>query len=291
MSTFSELISALHPDSVLEAHVTAGIRDDGRAFSEARPLTITTNPFCAELGFGMEEVVVVGSSMVQLGATRVCCGVTLQVGTPSSFFPDQGDIDFEVSLGPLCSPKYDQRGKPEEAYELEALLEAVIKQKTSMVDLSELCIEREIYAFQLYVNVVCLSADGHLPDAALLAAVAALRNVRLPGVIMEPRSGESVADTQVRLSRDASKSRPLSLKCCPVPVTVGVFGKTLLLDPSQTELQGLHGWVRCVMLEDGTMCHLAQVDCSGRGLSWAELQRAVGLCKLASEASRLKLVQ
>jgi len=213
----------------------------------------------------------------------MCCGVSLQIGTPSPTSPEQGAVEFDVTLGPLCSPGYDQRGKPEDAYELEMLLDAVLKQNCRVVDLSELCIEREKYAFQLDVHVVCLSAAGNLQDAALLAAMAALRNVRLPEVVLG-------ATEAPRISRDGSKSRPLTLRCCPVPATVGLVGQQLLLDPSSAEMQGIDGVIRCVVLEDGSLCYVSQVDKTGTGLASAELSGAVDLCRASTNAVRAKLL-
>ena len=288
----AELLAVLDPEIVLRRLAeTNGIRADQRAVNQQRALTITTNPFISK-DATEGGVVVVGSSLVHLGDTHMCCAVTLQVGTPSPMSPEQGDVDFEVTLGPLCSPKYDQRGKPEDAYELEQLLETVLKRSSGMLDLRDLCIERERLAFQLGVRVLCLSAAGNLQDTAILAAVAALRDVRLPAIEIETEVGMENGPGQVRLSRDSTKSRPLNLQCCPIPATVGVFQQTLLLDPSHAELPGLHGLVRCVILDDGRLCHLSQGDFSagGTGLEQAELQKAIGLCQTAAVAIRSKLL-
>ena len=276
----SGLVAALDPRGFLGQYVKQGIRQDSRTLSEARALSISANPFVAT---GDAGPVVVGSSMVQMGATRMCCSVTLQVGTPSAMSPDRGDFDMDVTLGALCSASYDQRGKPDDAYELEMLLETVLKRKCAILDLGELCIEPEKSAFQLNVSIICLSADGNIQDAALLAAVAALQNTSLPEAVADSTTG------QVRISRDASKSRFLPLRCLPVPVTVGLVSGELLLDPTLSEQQGLDGLLRCVVLEDGSLCHMAQSDFTGEGLTMADLGRAVEFCRKAAGEVRSTL--
>lgn len=297
-------IEVLNPEEFVRAFVAKGERKDGRKLNELRPLSITTNPFVSDCAGAINgNLITVGSSMVHLGATRVCCAVTLQVGTPPALSPDRGDIDFEVTLGTICSQQYDQRGKPDDAYELESLIETVIK-NGNVVDLTQLCIEREKLAFQLNVHIVCLSHAGNLHDAAVLAAVAALGNTRLPDVVTESvsSSGGNVASNDgvrgigssgvasLKLSRDSS--RRLVLQHVPVPITVGIFDSSLLTDLTSEEQQAMHGYVRCAVLEDDTICYLAQFNGSnqtGAGTSSQELHKALAVCRDAARLIRSRL--
>ena len=45
-----------------------------------------------------------------------------------------------------------------------------------MVDLSELCISEGKAVWVLYADIVCLTDDGNIFDAALLAFVSAMQN-------------------------------------------------------------------------------------------------------------------
>lgn len=50
--------------------------------------------------------------------------------------------------------------------------------------LEDLSIEAGTHAWKLCMDIVCLSFDGNLADAALLAAMAALMRLKLPGIQM-----------------------------------------------------------------------------------------------------------
>lgn len=54
--------------------------------------------------------------------------------------------------------------------------------------------------------------------------------------------------------------RPLALRFACIPVTVGVVGDVLLVDPSEQEERALQGVVTCVFaMPSGTLCYLRQV--------------------------------
>ena len=68
------------------------IRKDGRHFSDTRQVSVGLS------AFELSSTSTIGSSLVQIGSTRVACGILLQVGTPSQSFPDQGDIGKQKSF-------------------------------------------------------------------------------------------------------------------------------------------------------------------------------------------------
>jgi len=275
------LFSLVSPEAYIGAFVQNGIRRDARALSELRPLVLSSNPFVPSA--------VVGSSMVQLGATRMCCAVQLQIGAPANL-PNEGEVIFEVTLGPLCSHKYDQRGKPDDAYELESLLASAFTRNKRVLDLSQLCIVQDKHVFKLIVQIVCLSHAGNIQDAAVLAATYALRSVKLPDIEFAQGIGGG-GDAIPRPVSDPtnSKGRPLKLLASPVSVTLCLFQRSLLVDPDQEEAQVAHGVFRCVLLEDGHICHLAHHSAKGGGFSKEDLAQAVALCSGAASQIRASL--
>ena len=68
--------------------------------------------------------------------------MTLHIGTPSPLAPDDGDLDFDVSLTGICDPKYENtRTKPDDALDLESLLASVFVDGR-IVDLKSLGISK-----------------------------------------------------------------------------------------------------------------------------------------------------
>lgn len=79
-------------------------------------------------------------------------------------------------MPPLCSPKF-QYWKQAETQQ--AVLTTVIQsvlESTNVLDKSQLCIEEGKAVWILYIDVYCLSNDGNLLDASLIAVLAALKN-------------------------------------------------------------------------------------------------------------------
>jgi exosome complex RNA-binding protein Rrp42 (RNase PH superfamily) len=58
---------------------------------------------------------------------------------------------------------------------LSALITGILRRSLG-ADLAQLCVVEGRIVWAVYVEITCLEDDGTLEDAALLAAVAALRN-------------------------------------------------------------------------------------------------------------------
>ncbi|OUS43857.1 Exosc8 protein, partial [Ostreococcus tauri] len=120
-------------------------------------------------------------------------------------------------------------------------------------DLSDLCIERGVFAWRLMLDVVVLDDDGAAADAALSAAVAALRDVVLPEatvkrgkiVIGDEEEGVDGADDGMR------KGTPLNVRTTPVCLTTALYKEHLLVDPTHAEEALSECEVSVVLTEDG----------------------------------------
>ena len=178
----------LDPRGYLQTHLDDHVRPDGRSNTQARPV---------EVSIGEYDASTIGSAKVTMGQTIVSVGVTLQVGIPSHEAPKKGDIDVEILLGTLCSSRYEKvNEKTEDLATIELLLADVLNAST-VFNLKQLCIEKGKYAFRLKISGVCISHDGNLADAFLLAAVFALLNSRLPGTKLE--NDEVVVDPSIEV--------------------------------------------------------------------------------------------
>ncbi|RMX49758.1 hypothetical protein pdam_00019763 [Pocillopora damicornis] len=144
-----------------------------------------------------------GSALVKVGNTTVVCGVKAEFAVPSQDKPKRG---FIVNLEDLC----------------------IVEGKLSWV---------------LYVDIMCLSYDGNITDACLIAAIAALLNTHLHSVTIDE-------ETQTPLPSE-EREVLLNLRAHPVSATLGVFDDTVLFaDPTDEEENLVTGIVTVVITDD-----------------------------------------
>jgi exosome complex RNA-binding protein Rrp42 (RNase PH superfamily) len=74
----------LDPEGYYREFVKNGVRVDGRSFSDLRRISVGAGDFSTSSKFG--------SSLIHIGETKIACGVSVLVGTPSQQYPDSGDI-------------------------------------------------------------------------------------------------------------------------------------------------------------------------------------------------------
>lgn len=258
MESSDFVLKLLAPHSHLEAFVRNQVRTDGREFNERRPVEIATaSTACAEASCSSVLFMsapprsgnTCGSSCVSMGGTKMVCSISLQIGVPSIGKPEDGDVTFDVALGPMVSAKFDQLNskagrKHDEAIDLETLLYALYTDEVvsgisrggggralspqekaraetntaRVLDLKQLCISPGRYAFRLNVHLVCVSLNGNLNDCAIRAVTAALQDVRLPAC--DVRLGEA---PPVALDYTETRCRALCFNTVPQPVTVGIL--------------------------------------------------------------------
>ncbi len=215
-------------------------REDGRPHPQTRPTTVVPSVLARNT---------VGSAIVRLGDTKVVAGVTIQVGNPSAMAPDCGEVTLSLHAAAL--------NPSEEANE--SYLKRII-QSSEIIDLTDLCIIPGKAAWRLCVNVEILNHEGNILDAAFLASVAALANVRLPTYQINPDTDQ--VQIIASSSEKGNYTKSLPLKNIPIPLCVGVFvdkkkkengtdeeeeSTYLLVDPSFKEEQACHGFIHVVV--------------------------------------------
>ena len=262
-------------------------RPDGRLFGMCRTTKITRGI--------LQTHDTVGSSLVRLGNTQVLCGISLQIGTPTApssnhnhHHHHQGNTNNNSSGGGgggdvvVIMLSSQQQGTIAAAA-TEEQLQSII---TNMLDLSTLVIINGQAAWRILLTIQILQDDGNVWDASLLAAVAALTNVRLPATKMTTsststattsasrRNGTHTASTttsttkaggtsRLELVEDPNYHEALVFHYLPVPLTVGVYRSSsnqnasihLVADPTPDEAPLLQGYLTMVVTDENEIVH------------------------------------
>jgi len=116
-------------------------------------------------------------------------------------------------------------------------------------------------AWIVYVDVVCLAADGSLFDAALLAAVGALRTLDLPSVqvsddgkvCVAPHGAAPDARHAADAARPAVRGGRLEMHNLPVALTCGLWKGKILADPCEVEESMMDACVTVTMDSQGSL--------------------------------------
>ena len=191
--------------------------------------------------------------------------------------PNSGDIEVEVTLGPLCSSKYEW-SKSEDAYEIEHVLKELLK-RSNMIDLTRLCIQEGEFAFRLRVSILCLSHAGNLVDACVQALTAALLSTLIPAVKVD--NDRVVVDESIKPS-------PLVLNKTPISVTIGIFEDFLIIDPSAEEENYLEGKFTAVLSGDGNPLYVTHYV-NRRGFVQSQHESLLALCGSVAQGIRRDL--
>ena len=246
----------LHPRAYYERFLSKDVRPDGRSKSSRRGVQVSTNTITHADG----------SAVAHLGTTKVVCAIRYMVGVPSSSAPSDGHVDVRVHLPPLCSSKYDHTAKPgKDAFLLASFLSSLVDD-TKLLDNAALCIEEGKAVFVLCIDIFCVNDDGNLFDAATIAMIAALQNLRLPGEVRVEESGEVVVVGSLR-------SKRVELRHLPVAITFGMLGNEMISDPNEEEAQILDAQFTVVVNSKKEICSIRKPD--GPALSQEKLLKCV----------------
>jgi exosome complex component RRP42 len=196
---------------ILATHVMelakAGKRLDGRGLDDMRTVKITPGYITSADG----------SAFVELGTTKVVAGVKLEPGTPFPDTPNAGVLTTNAEVVPLSSPDYEPGPPSPQAIELSRVVDRAIR-AAEAVDLTALCIIPSEKCWTCFVDIHVLDDCGNLIDAAMIAAMSALKNAKLPG----ERFG-------------VGATAPLDVRHVPIETTFVRLGDALVVDPTSEE--------------------------------------------------------
>jgi len=226
------LDSSGHESVFTRAAIGAGLRLDGRLLHEYRDVELS-------LYRGESK----SSAEVQIGNTRVFCAVHGRIVAPFPDRPTDGLLQFNAHLS--------QGSEGMSHVEVVRLLERCIRESEA-IDTESLCIVGGEKVWQISCEIRVLDYAGCVLDAAVLAAMGALRAFRKPEVSVVGK-GSSTAGQLVIHSSDEREPLPLALHHTPLAVTIGIFkavpqpdgrNKLVLMgDPCTSEERAMDGAV------------------------------------------------
>ncbi|GIL45664.1 hypothetical protein Vafri_2868 [Volvox africanus] len=226
----AEAFKRLYPEQYYDRFLSEGLRPDGRPLGRARAVTIGAGAITS----------VDGSALVKVGRTTVLAGVRLEIIRPDEMSPSLGQLALSVELAPFSSQEYRPGRPPDHVSVITEHLTTALLSGDDAVELTSLCIAQGKAAWRASLDLYVLDADGCVLDAALLAALAALRNTRIPPVrttrdghyvpVGGGRAGDAGGEGVVESSPIA-----IGLGRCPLGLTCCLYRGHLLVDPTADE--------------------------------------------------------
>jgi exosome complex component RRP42 len=224
------------------------VREDSRDMFSFRPI---------KLNSGLIEHAE-GSAQVELGATKVLCGIKLSAGEPMHDTPDLGSMAVMAELLPLASANYETGPPSPSSIELARVVDRGIR-AAECIDLASLFIEdKKVWC--VYLDLYVLNYDGNLFDAGYLAAMSALLNARMP----------KYEDGAIVWS---DRSRKLKINNIATSTTFCKIGNDILLDPTRNEEDAADA--RLTVSTDGKYIRAMQKGLGG-SFSVSEVEEVIG---------------
>ncbi|GAA5979246.1 hypothetical protein JCM10908_002854 [Rhodotorula pacifica] len=223
------LFKRLFPRPYLDRFIDEKVRPDGRPLQDLDEPSSVWRDVSVNIG---SVSTAPSSALVRLGKTSVVCGVTLEIAPPDLARPDEGFIVPNVDLSALCSPLFRPGPPPDEAQVLSSRLRNILL-SSNILPLSSLVIEPGKAAWVVYLDVVCLNYDGGVLDAAVLAAVGALRDLKFPEATYDSDTGRTVC-RRISEKYPGTRTQPARE---PFSVSFGIYNGTVLPDPDLFESQ------------------------------------------------------
>lgn len=240
----------------IENLIEKGKRLDGRGLGDYREIKI-------EQGI-IEKAE--GSAKVLLGKTEVLVGVKIETGEPFPDTPNEGVLTVNAELVPLASPSFEAGPPDENSIELARVVDRGIRESKA-IDAEKLVIEAGKKVFVVFVDIYVLNHDGNLIDAAAIAAVAALRNTKMPNYEIE--NGE------VKIKQGYTQ---LPMKAYPITVTLGKISGKLIVDPWLEEEEAIDSRISMAINDEGNICAIQK-----GGVGYFTPQQILEAARIAKE--------
>ena len=198
--------------SHLKNLIERDLRQDRRKLDEYRKIKI-------EYGVSSSAE---GSAKVTIGDTVVMAGVKMSTGEPFPDTPDNGVMMVNTELLPLSSPEFESGPPRIESIELSRVVDRGIRESL-VIDTKKLCLKKGESVWMVFIDIYPINDAGNLFDASAIAAIAALRDTKIP----------VLKDNKVDYKKKGTKSLPLS--GLPLECTVHMIGNKMLIDPTYEE--------------------------------------------------------
>lgn len=231
----AEQYKIIHPIKYYRDYLNHNIRPDCRDLEKFRPVVLNIDSIKTADG----------SAIAKIGNTTVVCGIKAELAQPKSAEPENGYIVPNIELTPLCSPKFRPGAPSEEAQIYSRLLSDLIT-NSGCINPSDLCIVKDKLVWVLYCDMTCLDHDGCVLDAALIALVAALKNLKLPMI-------EYDYDTHVYKVNEEVKNN-IPMKSIPIATSFMIFDDNVIITDPNAEEEHLSTTLVTVAICDGEIC-------------------------------------
>lgn len=199
----------------IEKYLEEGKRFDGRKPEDFREISVET-------GVSAKAE---GSAKVKIGDTEVIAGIKMDVGEPYPDSQDKGNLMVTAELAPMSSDRFELGPPKIEAIELGRVMDRAVRE-SKLIDLEKLCIKVGEKVWTVFIDIYSLNDDGNLFDAAAIAALAALKNAKVPKY--DDKEGK------VLYGELSNKGVPLT-KDAVITTTIHKIGDKLIVDPSREE--------------------------------------------------------
>lgn len=237
----------------------SGKRIDGRKFDEYREIKI-------ERGLVQKAE---GSAVVSLGKTKVAAGVKLEIGEPFPDTPNEGILIVNAEFSPIASPEFEAGPPGEDAIELARIVDRVIRE-SKCLQLEKLVISQQ-NVFIVFVDLHIINDHGNLIDASALAAIAALKNARIPKV----ENGKIVRE-------EFTGNLPVIFT--PVVVSVCKVGNNFLIDPDLLEENVLDSRLVVGVRDDDKICAIQKQG--SKPLKFSDVEKMLDIAIAKSKELR-----
>ena len=163
-----------------------------------------------------------GSARCKIGDTEVIAGVKMDIGEPYPDSPDEGTIIVTAELSPIASPLFELGPPGAQATELARIVDRGIRE-SKCLSFKKLCIKKGEKIWMVFIDLYPVNYDGNLIDASMLAALAALKQVKIP----------KIKDDKVIYGEFTNEK--LKLEKLPITFTFGKIKDKIILDPNSKE--------------------------------------------------------
>lgn len=200
-----------------------GIREDGRALRDHRPLLVEVDVL-PHLN---------GSSRVKVaGMVEVLCSVKLQVQELQLGSPPRSALDVTVEISPSCSLKLDSRRLDDTGSHLAQQLKRVFLGSLNTAQ-GPMCIVPSLLCWHTQIDLLVSKLDGDPLDVCSIAVYSALKSTQVPRV--DVILGPSGLPVDYEVVGDPASSINFPSDELPICTTFTKIGDSLVIDASANE--------------------------------------------------------
>lgn len=215
-----------------------GQREDGRSLLDYRAIKV-------QKGFAPNAE---GSALAQIGKSKVLAGIKFDVMTPFADRPTEGVVMVNSEFSPVAHPEFRAGPPDENSIELARVVDRGIRSaKVVNVD-NMLVAEGKVQG--IFIDLYIIDHDGNLIDTAALAAMAALKDSKVP----------KFEDSKIVRG---TSTGPLPLADVVVSTSFEKIGKSIMVDATDAEEIASAGRLSLSTANDGLICSSQKSGAAG----------------------------